>query len=110
MKLEAFNIVSFPGAHQAEPKELKLLESSSTGTILILSLIINNYHVADDAALTIERRGSDNAVKFKWPLDVLSTSSPFFMDSKMVFTNGDKLVVTSDNADVSVEATCAIMA
>lgn len=80
------------------------LLDSGTGTILVLSLLASNYSAEAGANIVFERQGSDAAMKFRWVLPVPIGNSPVALDSKMVFTNGDKLVVISDAEEVSIEA------
>ena len=103
MALKSWSIPSFTGATAEVPVSQTLLEATGT-TIITLSLLISNFSDANPAHIVVTRQGSDNSVKFKWILDIPATNSPFALDSKMVFVNGDKLVISADNPDVSVDA------
>lgn len=83
--------------------KLSELIDSGANTVIVLSLIIAN-NSEDDAHIEVERRSSAGATKFKWKLDILATNSPFALDSKIVFTGGDVLVITSNVEDVAVDA------
>ena len=103
MALKSWNIADFTGATAEAPVEQVLLEASGV-TIMVLSLIVSNYSNLEDANVTVERRGSDNSVKFRWIMELKATDSPLGLDTKMVYTGGDKIVITSDQPDVSAEA------
>ncbi len=100
MALKSWSIDDFDGTLP----ETKELLDSTTNTIILLSLLVANNEAADTAEVTVERRGSDEAVKFTWTLTIPAGNSPVAIDSKMVFADGDKLAVTSDKANVSVDA------
>lgn len=102
MALKSWSIPDFPGASAENMVEREVLNSDSA-VIVSLSLIISNYADMTDAHVTVERRGKFGNVKSRWGIDVAIADSPFALDSKLVFVAGDKLVVTSDNPDVSVD-------
>lgn len=100
MALKSWSIASFDGSLP----ETKTLIDSGSNTVITFSLIISNYSNADDANITIERTDSSDTVKFQWIIDIEATDSPFAMDSMLVFEDGDKLKITSDIEEVSVDA------
>lgn len=61
MALKSWSIASFDGTLP----ETKTLVDSGANTVILLSLLISNYSNADDAAITIERTDSADAVKFQ---------------------------------------------
>ncbi len=99
MALKSWSITNFDG----DLPETKELLDSSTNTIILLSLLIAN-NSGEDVDITVERRGSDEVVKFTWMLEIPAGNSPVALDSKMVFESGDKLTVTSNKENVSVDA------
>ena len=103
MSLKSWTIPSFPLAEQGSPVELVLLDSAVT-PVIVLTLLISNWSNLHDAHVVVERRGSDDTMKFRWVVDLKAPDSPLGIDSKMVYSDGDKLVVSSNSPDVSVEA------
>ncbi len=100
MALKSWSIDDFDGTLP----ETKELLDSTTNTILLLSLLIANNEAADTAEITVQRLSDTDAVLFEWTLTIPSSNSPVAIDSKMVFDDGDKLVVTSAKENVSVDA------
>jgi hypothetical protein len=102
MALQSWSIASFPGADEYS-ETIELIDSGSD-TVIVLSLLIANNSDVDDAEITVQRLSSADAVKFEWSLVIPQGNSPFALDSMFVVAGGDKLAVTSDIVDVSVDA------
>ena len=103
MALKSWSIANFDGAGTEVYIEKTLLEADGV-TIILLSLLISNYSETDDAHIIVTRTDSFDEVKFKWELDIPATNSPFALDSKMVFVDGDKLKIETNNANVAIDA------
>ena len=86
-----------------EAEVTKTLLDSTTNTITTFSLLVSNNSEAAEANVKVERTGSDDVTKFSFPLTIAAGNSPVAIDSSMIFTGGDKLVVTADAPDVSVD-------
>lgn len=101
---------SDPSTHEdgyiqtSEVIQSQMLLDSTGVTVILLSLIVSNYSSLNDANVVIERRASDDTMKFRWAMKLKATDSPLGLDNKMVYVGGDKLVVESDLPEVSVEA------
>lgn len=91
-------------AEYVQALEADELLDSGSNTIILLSLLISNYSLTSDAHIIVTRRDNTGVEKFKWILDIPVTNSPFALDSKMVFTAGDKLKIEVDNPDVAIDA------
>lgn len=97
MALKSWSISQF-----AVPGEAITLLDSGIGTILLLCLMVSN-NSAQSAHITVARVGSDGAIRFQWAIDMAPGESPLVLDTKMVFTGGDRLMITSDQTDVAVD-------
>ena len=76
-----------------------------TGTeLILLSLFISNYSYTHDANIWFFLNTGAGALRMKWPLDIPVDASPFALDSKIVFTNTDKLLVMASIEEVCVFA------
>ncbi len=102
MALKSWSIDEFSGADEYS-ETIELIDSGAN-TIILLSLMIANNSDTDDAEITVERKSNADAVKFSWSLVIPQGNSPFALDSKIVLAGGDKLAITSDIEDVSVDA------
>lgn len=80
-----------------------VLVDSSTGTAAIVGMIISNPSNANAQVVVTIQDSSDNT-KFNFFLDLLAGDSPFALDTKIIVSGGDKLVVASDNDAVCVYA------
>ncbi|MFW6176560.1 MAG: hypothetical protein ACOC40_02545 [Thermoplasmatota archaeon] len=79
------------------------LIDSDTNLVLSLSFLISNYSIEKNANIMIYRTDSDDNVLFKWGLTIEAGDSPFALDSKLVFNDGQKLKLESDIEEVSAE-------
>jgi hypothetical protein len=100
MALKSWSIRAFDGTL---PETKELLDSDSD-TIVTLSLLVSNNEEEDDANVTLTRVSSSDVVKTTWAVKIPAGSGPFALDSMLVFAGGDKLNVTSDVENVSVDA------
>lgn len=85
----------------SEPVEI--IEAEAAKETILLSLLISNYSHQNDARIWVFSTDGTNII-FKWVLDILATSSPFALDSKIVMEPGDKLLIMADIEDVSAIA------
>ncbi len=85
------------------PGTIELVDSGAN-TVILLTLLIANNSDTHDAEITVERKSSADVVKSSWHLVIPQGNSPFALDSKIVLAGGDKLAITSDIDDVSVDA------
>lgn len=79
------------------------LVDSDTNLVLSFSFLISNYSDEKGANIIIYRTDSDDNVLFKWRLTIEVGDSPFALDSKLVFNDGQKLKLESDIEEVSAE-------
>ena len=103
MALKSWSIAEFSGADEENYVQETLLEADGV-VIILLSLLISNYSDENDAHIIVTRTDSSDTVKFRWELNIPVTNSPLALDSKIVFTDGDKLKIEVNNADVAVDA------
>lgn len=104
--LKSWNISGFPNADpMPDPKITETLQllDSGTRTIILLSLLISN-NSGGNANVVVQRLSSTDEEKASWRFAIPAGNSPVAIDSKMVFANGDKIVVTSDQSELSVDA------
>lgn len=69
---------------------------------IILSMLVSNPSMVDDARVWIYIADKDENVLFKWFVDLPMDSSPFALDTKQVLADQDRLEVMSNQKDVCV--------
>lgn len=79
-----------------------ILQPAEGNTIITLAILLSNYSDEKDVNVRIIHTDSSDAVKFKWWITILAASSPFALDSKLVFANEDKLKVSATIDQFSV--------
>ena len=104
MALKRWNIAEFDTVTAEGPHTKPLLTAADGAETILLSLLISNYSMAEDADIVVEHKDAADALLFKWMLRIAATSSPFALDSKLVVEPGDYITITSDIDAVSVMA------
>jgi hypothetical protein len=85
--------------------DTELLEALADAETVIFSLFIVNNEASDPATITFTHTDTDGATTiFQWAIEKLTDESPTVIDSPIVMQSGDKLLVQSNKANVSVLA------
>lgn len=83
---------------------LQLLQGTDGKECILLSLLISNRSWSKDAEIRVYHYTSANVLRFAWLFTLLSTDSPFALDSKIVLNNMDKIKIMSSIEDVAALA------
>ena len=98
MGLKRWYIDSFPD----RDTQYDLLEAEAEKETIVLSIVVSNYSSENITAWVRYMVGTTEAMK--WLIHLDQDSAPFALDTKMVFTPGDKITVETSHADVAVWA------
>lgn len=82
-----------------------LIEGQAGEQTITLSILISNNEAADDATITFTHTDTDGTTPvFSWHIVKTVDESPTVLDSVVVLEPGDKILVQSNKANVSVLA------